>query len=198
MAEPVPVRLLGISGSLQRNSANRRLLVATRGLLPPFLRLEIFDGLKSVEPFDEDDEAAPPAGAIAFREALAAVDGVVIATPEYNSTLPGQLKNALDWASRPRATSVLIGKPVLVIGASPSRFGALRAQEQVRSALRASGADAADLGFALADAFAQFDAGGALRSEIVQHELSRVLGGFGAHLRNTPTIAPGRPGSSAA
>src|SRR2546421_11532465 len=96
------MRVLGISGSLRRDSHNRRLLRAAAELLPPGAELVEFTGLKSVPPYDEDDEANPPIGARRLRDAIADADAILIATPEYNSSIPGQLKNAVDWASRPR------------------------------------------------------------------------------------------------
>jgi chromate reductase, NAD(P)H dehydrogenase (quinone) len=96
-----PIRLLGICGSLRAGSYNSRLLLAAQELVPAQAELIILGTLKSVEPFDEDDEADPPRGAATLREAIASADSLLIATPEYNSSLPGRLKNALDWASRP-------------------------------------------------------------------------------------------------
>src|SRR5215211_1886218 len=97
------MRVLGISGSLRRDSHNATLLRAAAELLPPPVELEVFQGLKAVEPYDEDDDQGrPPAGARRLREAIESADAVLIAAPEYNSSAPGQLKNALDWASRPK------------------------------------------------------------------------------------------------
>jgi chromate reductase len=135
------MKVLAISGSLRRDSHNTTLLRAAAELLPPPVELEIFDGLKAVEPYDEDDDqGAGPDGARRMREAIESADAVLIATPEYNSSLPGQLKNALDWASRPLGENALWGKPVAVVGASTGMFGAVWAQAEVRKALAASGA----------------------------------------------------------
>ncbi len=135
------VKVLAISGGLRRDSHNRTLLRAAAELLPPPVELEIFDGLKAVEPYDEDDDkGAGPAGARRLREAIASADAVLIATPEYNSSVPGQLKNAIDWASRPLGTNALWGKPVAVVGASTGTFGAVWAQAELRKTLGASGA----------------------------------------------------------
>lgn len=112
--------LLGIAGSLRRGSLNRRLLVAARHELPPGISLRTWDGLAAVPPFDEDAEDGPEPVAVAeLRAVIAAADGVLIATPEYNGSLPGQLKNALDWASRPYGAAALSGRPVGVVGAGP-------------------------------------------------------------------------------
>jgi chromate reductase len=135
------VKVLGISGSLRRDAYNTTLLRAAAELLPPSAELEIFDGLRAVEPYDEDDDAdAGPIGARRLREAIASADAVLIATPEYNSSIPGQLKNALDWASRPKGENALWGKPVAVVGASTGMFGAVWAQAEVRKVLGASAA----------------------------------------------------------
>jgi chromate reductase, NAD(P)H dehydrogenase (quinone) len=134
------MRLLGIPGSLRRDSHNRRLLVATGRALPPGARLVIWDGLAAIPPFNEDREHPTPPAVERLRRAIAEADGVLIATPEYNGSIPGQLKNALDWASRPPKRSVLAGKPVAVMGASPSPYGAARAQAELRKILTVIGA----------------------------------------------------------
>jgi chromate reductase len=135
------MKLLAISGSLRRDSHNTALLRAAAELLPPPVELEIFDGLKAVEPYDEDDDhGMGPAGARRLREAIEAADAVLIAAPEYNSSIPGQLKNAIDWASRPLRENALWGKPVAVVGASTGMFGAVWSQAEVRKTAAASGA----------------------------------------------------------
>jgi len=140
------VRLLAISGSLRRDSHNTRLLRAAAQLAPAPAELELFDGLKDVPPYDADDDLDPaPEGAARLREAIAAADGVLIATPEYNSSLPGQLKNALDWASRPFPDNVLRNKPVAVIGVSTGMFGAVWAQAEARKVLASIGARVIDV-----------------------------------------------------
>src|SRR5207244_11058686 len=101
--------------------------------------------LKAIPPYDEDDDVNPAPPAVAqLRDALAGADAVLFATPEYNSSVPGQLKNAIDWASRPIATNVLRNKPVAVVGASTGAFGAVWAQAEVRKSLAAMGARVGD------------------------------------------------------
>jgi chromate reductase, NAD(P)H dehydrogenase (quinone) len=135
------MKVLGISGSLRRDSYNSTLLRAAAELLPPSAELEVFDALKAVEPYDEDDDAgAGPPGVRRLREAIESADAVLIATPEYNSSVPGQLKNAIDWASRPKGENVLWGVPAAVVGASTGMFGAVWSQAEVRKTLGASGA----------------------------------------------------------
>ncbi len=152
------MKILGISGSLRRGSHNRRLLRAAGTVLPPGADLVEWDGLARLPVFDEDAEAAPPEPVRGLLDAIESADAVLIATPEYNASLPGGLKNALDWASRPFPDNVLRDKPVLVIGASTGLFGAVWAQAEVRKVLKASGAHVldAELPVGLADsAFTQ-------------------------------------------
>ena len=135
------MKVLAISGSLRRDSHNTVLARAAAELLPPSAELEIFDGLKAVEPYDEDDDVGSgPSGAAHLREAIESADAILIATPEYNSSIPGQLKNAIDWTSRPLGQNALWGKPAAVVGASTGMFGAIWSQAEVRKALSASGA----------------------------------------------------------
>ncbi|MFI9201538.1 NADPH-dependent FMN reductase [Streptomyces sp. NPDC053048] len=135
------IRVLAISGSLRADSVNAQILRAAGTLADTEVKLELWDGLSAVQPFSEDDEAEPGAGVQEMRAAMGAADALLFATPEYNSSLPGQLKNALDWASRPYRQSALTGKPVAVIGASPSGFGAKYAQAELRKVLKASDAE---------------------------------------------------------
>jgi chromate reductase len=134
------MRILGISGSIRRGSHNRRLLRAASSALAPGAELVEWDGLAGLPAFDEDLEDAPPAPVRDFLAAIEDADALLIATPEYNASVPGALKNALDWASRPFPDNVLREKPVAVIGASTGLFGAVWAQAEVRKALGASGA----------------------------------------------------------
>jgi chromate reductase len=140
------MRVLGLSGSLRGNSHNAKLLRAAAARLPDGAELVTFGGLKAIPPYDADDDdpTARPAAVRALCEAIAGADAVLVATPEYNHSLPGQLKNALDWVSRPRAESPLIGKPVAVIGASTGVFGAVWAQAEARKVLGAIGAHVLD------------------------------------------------------
>ena len=139
------MRVLGISGSLRADSYNSGLLRAAAGVLPPGAELEIFEGLKAIPPYDADDDLDfGPAPVRELRSAIEAADAVLIATPEYNASLPGVLKNALDWASRPHATNPLRGKPAAVVGASTGMFGAVWAQAEGRKVLATIGARVLD------------------------------------------------------
>jgi len=135
------MRVLGISGSLRLGSYNSRLLRAAASELPPGAEFVIFDELAALPPYSEDvDGDGAPRGAVALRTEIARADAILIATPEYNSSIPGQLKNALDWASRPFPDNVLRAKAVAVIGASTGIFGAVWAQAEVRKVLASTGA----------------------------------------------------------
>src|ERR1700752_634035 len=142
------MRVLGVVGSLRRDSPNRRLLQAASDHMPDAPELVICDGLKAVEPFDETDEhenGGGLPGAEAFIQAIRDADAILFVAPEYNGPTPGVLKNAVDWASRPTpAPSPLAGKPVAVIGASTGMFGAAWAQAELRKSLGLAGARVLD------------------------------------------------------
>ena len=128
-------RLLGIAGSLRKASYTRAILVALAASVESKALLTIFP-LNDVPLYDQDAETAtPPASVVALRAAIAAADGVIIASPEYNAGISGVLKNALDWASRPYGKSTLTGKPVLTLTASPASTGGARAQAQLNETL---------------------------------------------------------------
>ena len=133
-------RVLALSGSLRRDSYNRGLLRAAEELAPEGVELELYDGWVDAPAFNEDSESSPAPAVIELRARIAAADALLIATPEYNGSIPGALKNAIDWVSRPREAAALAGKPAAVIGASPSPFGAAWAQEHLRRALESAGA----------------------------------------------------------
>jgi chromate reductase, NAD(P)H dehydrogenase (quinone) len=134
------MKVLGISGSLRRDSYNHALLRAAAERLPAGAELVEFEHLREVPPYDSDLEAEETPEAVAeLRRAMREADAVLIATPEYNHSIPGALKNALDWASRPAGQSALTGKPAAVIGASTGMFGAVWAQAETRKVLGALG-----------------------------------------------------------
>ncbi len=138
------MRILGISGSLRRDSHNTRLLRGVATLLPDGAELELFGELAAIPPFSEDDEHQTPPAVAALKAAIAGADAVIVATPEYNASIPGVLKNALDWASRPVADNPLRGKPAAVVGASTGLFGAVWAQAETRKVLSTIGARVLD------------------------------------------------------
>ncbi len=168
--------VLGLSGSLRRGSDNRRLLAAAGGGLPPEADFQEWDGLERIPAYSEDIDVAPaPAAVDELRGALARADAVLIATPEYNHSIPGQLKNALDWVSRPSPHNVLRAKPAAVIGASTSLFGAVWAQAEVRKVLRAIGAQVIDQELAVPSAHDAFQADGSLGDPDLGTELAAIV-----------------------
>ena len=170
------MKILGISGSLRRDSHNAQLLRAAALQLPPGVELELWEGLKAVPPYDADDDALSRPDAV--RELDAAIreaDAVLIATPEYNHSVPGQLKNALDWLSRPLATSPLRAKPAGVVGASTGLFGAVWAQAEVRKVLGAIGAKVVDRELPVGQAADAFADGGRLADEELELILADLL-----------------------
>ena len=163
------MRILGIAGSLRRGSHNRKLLRAAGTLFAPGVELVEWDGLAALPAFDEDLETTPPEIVREFFAAIEGADAILIATPEYNASLPGALKNAIDWASRPFPDNVLKHKPTAVIGASTGLFGAVWAQAEVRKTMKASGAYVieSELPVGMADA-AFADDGGLVDPELTQ------------------------------
>ena len=160
------MRLLAISGSLRADSHNSRLLRIAADEAPAGVEIDIYDGLADIPPYDADQDLDPaPAPVRKLRALIAEADGLIFATPEYNSSIPGVLKNAIDWASRPRATTPLAGKPAAVMGATTGHFGAVWAQAELRKVLGSTGARVVDAEVSLALADDAFDADGVLRDK---------------------------------
>ncbi len=133
-------RILGFAGSLRRASYNRGLIRAAGELAPTGIVVDIFD-LAGIPLYNQDvEDAGEPPSVVAFKRAIAEADALLVATPEYNHGVPGVLKNAIDWASRPRVTSPLRDKAVAVVGASPGQGSTARAQAQLRDAFVFTGA----------------------------------------------------------
>jgi chromate reductase, NAD(P)H dehydrogenase (quinone) len=178
------VKILGISGSLRSESHNTNLLRAAAELLPPHVELELWDGLKAVPPYDQDDDVQPaPEPVAALRGAIAGADAVLFATPEYNSSVPGVLKNALDWVSRPLKTNALRNKPVAVVGASTGAFGAVWSQAELRKVLAAIGARVVEGDVAVGHAPSRFDDHGRLTDDQTREQLAEVLLALVAEVR---------------
>ena len=126
-----PVRIFGIAGSLRRASYNRAALRAATQLVPQDAALDIFE-LDGIPGFNQDEEQNPPNKVVELKKRIRAADAILIATPEYNYSIPGVLKNAIDWASRPYGDSAWNGKPVAIMGASIGNIGTARAQYHLR------------------------------------------------------------------
>jgi chromate reductase, NAD(P)H dehydrogenase (quinone) len=171
------VRILGLSGSLRRGSHNTSLLRAAAMSLPSGVELEVYDGLAELPHYDADLDVDPAPESVAeLREAIADADGVLIATPEFNGSIPGALKNALDWASRPFPDNALRGKPVAVVGASTGLFGAVWAQAETRKVLGVIGADVVDSELPVGQAHAAFGDDGHLVEPALRDTLSELVG----------------------
>jgi chromate reductase, NAD(P)H dehydrogenase (quinone) len=178
--------ILGISGSLRKGSYNSGLLRAVEGGLPAGTQLETAS-LIDVPLYNGDTETAQgiPAAVAALKQAIAAADGLLLSTPEYNNGIPGVFKNAIDWASRPGADipRVFGGKPVALIGASPGGFGTILSQNAWLPVLRTLGAELWAGGrLMVSGASKAFDAEGNLTDEAVRVRLHAFVAAFAAHV----------------
>ena len=171
------MRVLGISGSLRRDSHNTALLRHAGELFEAEgAEFEIYDGLRDIPPYDEDDDVENGPEAVArLRAAVAEADAVFFTTPEYNSSIPGALKNAIDWVSRPIATNPLRNKPAAVIGASTGMFGAVWAQAELRKVLATTGARVVEGEVAVGHAHTRFDEDGRLNDQNLEEEVREVV-----------------------
>jgi chromate reductase len=176
------MKILAISGSLRTASYNTALLRAAAQLAPEGVEVVLYDGLELLPPYNEDrDTDQPPAEVARLREEISAADAVLFATPEYNGTIPGQLKNAVDWASRPHRGSALWGKPVAVVGASLTDYGAVWAQDHLRRALGLAGARVLDQELPVAKASDLFDSRAELTDPEMRERLAEVVQGLVEH-----------------
>lgn len=130
-----PVHVLAIPGSLRRESYNRSVVEAAVSLAPPVMSITVYESLDLVPVFNEDVENPPPAGVARLRNAVASADGLLFATPEYNQSMPGVVKNVIDWLSRSDGAEGLAGKPVAVTGITTGPWGTRLAQTQLRQVL---------------------------------------------------------------
>lgn len=170
------MRVLGITGSLRRDSYNHALLREAAERLPAGAQLVEFERLREIPPYDADFETEEtPAAVAALRQAMREADAVLVATPEYNHSIPGVLKNALDWASRPAGQSALNGKPAAVIGASTGMFGAVWAQAETRKVLGALGGRVVEEELPVAKAAELYRDGHLDLSPEQSHQLEEIL-----------------------
>jgi chromate reductase len=159
-------------------------------LLPPEAELVEFDGLEAVPPYNEDDDRPEAARAVAkLRDEIAQADAILIATPEYNASVPGVLKNAIDWASRPFPDHAFRDKPVLVVGASTGMFGAVWAQADVRKVLNHIGARVQDSELAVGLADEAFNEDGGLRDPELAERFAEQLGALVREAQAAPVAA---------
>ena len=157
------MRILAVSGSLREGSFNASLLRAALEAAPEGVELELWEGIGELPLYDEDvDGADAPESVRRLRKDWAAADAILFSTPEYNGSVPGGLKNAVDWASRPKLEAVLRNKPVAVVGASTGQFGALWAQQDLKRILGIAGARVVGTEIPVGRAHERFDAEGRL------------------------------------
>jgi chromate reductase len=168
------MRLLAISGSLRRRSYNSALLAAAATSCARSAEFVMWRGLAGIPPYNEDFDETPTTVA-ELRAEIARADAVLIATPEYNGSIPGALKNALDWASRPFPDNCLRGKPIAVIGASTGLFGARWAQAELRKVLTTTGASVLETDLAVATAQDAFAPDGRLRNPQLVATLCSIM-----------------------
>lgn len=175
------MKFLTISGSLRADSLNTRLLDAAELLLPEGAEVARWDRLAELPHYDQDLDAADPGAVVTdLRTAIERADALLIATPEFNGSVPGVLKNAIDWASRPRGAASLAGKPVLVLAASPSPRGAQWAREDLARILQVAGAEVVGEPVGVGQATQAFD-GGSLVDEGAVTRIRRLLEALVAH-----------------
>ena len=170
-----PIRILGIAGSLRRESYNRSALRAAAQLAPEGATLEIFE-LDGIPGFNQDDEQNPPAKVVELKKRVRAADAILFVTPEYNYSVPGVLKNAIDWASRPYGDSAWNGKPAAIMGASIGRMGTARAQYHLRQMfvfLNVLAINQPEV--MIGDAANTFDADGNLTDETTKEFIRKLL-----------------------
>jgi chromate reductase, NAD(P)H dehydrogenase (quinone) len=180
------MRVLGISGSLRRGSYNTRLLRTAADALPPGAELELYTDLDEIPPYNEDTDPVP-ASVERLRDAIRSADALLIATPEYNGSIPGVLKNAIDWASRPFPHNSLREKPAAALGASTGIFGAVWAQAELRKVLNHTGAHVIDEELPVGSAAQAFTADDRLRDPELRRRLEEVVGTL---VRDASTALP--------
>jgi chromate reductase len=185
------MRVLGISGSLRTASYNTALLRAAADLAPEGVEVELYDGLDRLPAYNEEhDTDIPPAEVARLREQIAQADAVLISTPEYNGTMPGHLKQAIDWASRPfKQGSALWGKPAAAIGVSVTDYGALWAQDHARKSLGLAGARVLDVELPVSKAPERFDADGVLTDLELRDRLGEIVSQLAEHAEQLAAAA---------
>jgi chromate reductase, NAD(P)H dehydrogenase (quinone) len=180
---PNPVTVLGIAGSLRKQSYNKGALRAAQSLMPSGAQLEMFD-LAGIPVYDQDEEKTPPPKVAELKSRIRAASAILLCTPEYNYSIPGVLKNAIDWASRPYGDSAWNGKPVAIMGASVGAFGTMRAQYHLRQCFVFLNMDAVlQPEVAIGNAAEKFDAQGNLTDAKAKELIGQLLKNLVAKVR---------------
>jgi chromate reductase len=170
-----PINILGIAGSLRRQSYNRSALRAARQVVPDGVNLDIFE-LDGIPAFNQDEEQNTPAKVVELKQRIRAADALLIATPEYNYSIPGVLKNAIDWATRPYGDNAWSGKPAAIMGASPGMLGTARAQYHLRQILVSLNVHPINQPeVMIGNAAQRFDAEGNLTDETTKKHIRQLL-----------------------
>jgi chromate reductase len=168
-------KILGIAGSLRKASFNRAALRAAQELVPAGATLHAFE-LDGIPPFNQDEEQNPPPRVVELKDKIRAADAILLVTPEYNYSIPGVLKNAIDWASRPSGQSAWKGKPVAIMGASAGMLGTARAQYHLRQCFVFLDMPAVNQPEVLiAQAPQKFDAQGELTDQMAKDLIGKLL-----------------------
>jgi chromate reductase, NAD(P)H dehydrogenase (quinone) len=180
---PNSLTVLGIAGSLRKQSYNKGALRAAQSLVPSGAQLEIFD-LAGIPVYNQDEEKSPPPKVAELKSRIRAAGAILLCTPEYNYSIPGVLKNAIDWASRPYGDSAWNGKPVAVMGASVGAFGTMRAQYHLRQCFVFLNMDAVlQPEVAISNAAEKFDAQGNLTDAKAKELIGQLLKSLVAKIR---------------
>lgn len=178
------ISVLGILGSLRKGSYNRHALEAARTMMPAGAVLQILD-LHGIPVFNQDDEKLPPPAVVEFKQRIRAADAILFATPEYNYSVPGALKNAIDWASRPYGDNAWLGKPAAIMGASPGNLGTARSQYHLRQILVAFNMPViSQPEVMIAHADQRFDTDGNLIDEPTRQHVQKLLAALVQLARN--------------
>jgi chromate reductase len=180
---PDQIKILGIAGSLRKASYNRGALRAAQQLCPEGAKIEVFE-LDGIPPFNQDEERQPPPKVTELKQKIRAADAILLVTPEYNYGMPGVLKNAIDWASRPYGDNAWNGKPCAIMSAAMSMGGGVRAQYQLRQAFVFLNMDAVlQPEVAIGNATERFDGEGNLKDETSKKLIAQLLQNLVAKVR---------------
>lgn len=174
------MRVLAISGSLRSGAFSTRLAKAAAELLPAEAELELCDGLGSIPNYDQDvEDAAAPEAVEELRRRIEEADALLMVTPEYNASIPGGLKNAIDWASRPHGESALAGKPAAIISNSPVPFGGVWANQQIRKAFTITGTPTVETELAIGKVDQKVAEDGSITDEPTREQIRSLLAELG-------------------